>query len=371
MLGQQNIYVLRDKETAEFRYAPLFALMMSGLAWMDEDYADTVWYILNFCLLIISFILLKKLIIPNELHFRRFFILYVLTILAVLRFILHNLDSGQTNILMLASMLIGLYYISRKQELLGGAALAFSIMIKYTPLIFIPYFIIRRKFKLSLIIALFIVIYLALPAFFTGFKTNLLYVKGLIPYLTNSTILDKMTILDPKNQSLLSFFHRIFTRCVMYFYAPVMPFQSLNVKEGAINLIFTLSAFALYLAILYVPKRIRLNKKTSFFNHLDYAALFICAALFNLNAWMPNYIFLAYAYFLLIFYLMQHKPKDITVSIFMISSFILNIATIKVTLGKTLSYKLHFYSPFTISALIILFLLLKIKYSILRHNAFK
>ena len=64
----ENIYVLRDQKAAEFRYAPVFALLMSGLAFLNEDNADTLWYIINFCLLILSLMLLKKLVSPRSLQ---------------------------------------------------------------------------------------------------------------------------------------------------------------------------------------------------------------------------------------------------------------------------------------------------------------
>jgi len=79
ILNQENIYIIKDKEAAEFRYAPIFALLMSGLALLNENDADTVWYIINFLLLTVSFILLKKLVIPKEaLDYKTGLILYTL-----------------------------------------------------------------------------------------------------------------------------------------------------------------------------------------------------------------------------------------------------------------------------------------------------
>lgn len=362
LLAQENIYIVQDKEIAEFRYAPIFALLMSGMGLWDENTADTIWYITNFCLLVISFILLKRIIAPGQWDNKSVLILYGLTILGALRFILHNFDTGQTNILMFSSIIIGLYYILKRREVLGGAILAFSAMIKYTPIIFVPYFILRRKIKLSLVILASIATYLILPALFIGLKDNIAYMRNLIPFLTHSSILDRITVLDPENQSLLSFFYRIFTYCISYFHAPPMPFQSLNLKEEYINLIFILSAIILYSLILYQPQKTH-PKKLKHINNIDYALLLICVALFNLNAWMHNFIFLSFGYFILVYYLIKDNFKDKIVSIFLALSYILNIITMKPILGKIWAYKLHFYSPYTLSALITFFLLLKIKFS--------
>jgi len=360
ILNQENIYVIGDQETSEFRYAPIFAVFMSPLALLDEDAADTAWYIINFCLLIISLVYLKKLGVDQSLEFKSKLIIYSLTILGLIRFIFHNFDSGQSNILMMSSMIIGLYYILRKKEVLGAGILAISIMVKYTPLIFIPYFLLRRKIKLSLLIIAFILIYLALPSLFIGLEDNISYIKGMLPFLTNSSILDKITILTNKNQSLFSMVHRMFSYCVSYFHAPAMPFQSWHLSETKINLIFASIAAILYLAILYNPKKIAANKNIDIVN---YALLSICVVLFNLNAWMHNYILLAFAYFIIVYYLIKNGFKDKLVFILLLLSCALNNLASKAILGGTLAYKLSFYSPFTISGLITFLALLKIKFT--------
>lgn len=145
LLNHEDIYVIRDETIAEFRYTPIFAVLMSGLALMSEDNADSVWFIINFCLLILSFALLKKLIVQERLDFKTNLIIYGLTTAGMIRLIIHNFDSGQSNILMFFSIIAGLYYIFKKRGWAGGALLAFSVMIKYTPLLFIPYFIVRKK----------------------------------------------------------------------------------------------------------------------------------------------------------------------------------------------------------------------------------
>lgn len=359
ILNHENLYVLDNKDTgvAEFRYAPIFAVLMSGLALLSEDNADTVWYILNFCLLIASFIFLKKLIVPERLGYKSAFVLYTLLILGAIRFILQNFDTGQSNILMLASIIIGLYYISQKRNFLGAAIFAFSVMVKYTPLVFIPYFLLKRKIKLSFIIMGFVIMYLILPSLFIGFKANFIHLKNLIPFLFSSSILDPITILDPKNQSLFSFIRRLFTYCIAYFYAPHMLFESLKLTQQQTSLIFILSALIVYIAAIYNPRR----KESGQQANIDYALLLICVVLFNLNAWMHNYLLLLMPYFIIVYYLIKNRFRDITILLLWLFSYFLNLITIPGLLSAPLTYKLHFYSPFTLSAILTFFALLKIK----------
>ncbi|MEK6728359.1 MAG: glycosyltransferase family 87 protein [Candidatus Omnitrophota bacterium] len=363
ILNHKNIYVIKDRETSEFRYAPIFALMMSGLALMNERKADTAWYLINYFLFILALFYLKKLVTLQEIGSKSVFILYLVSIIGVIRIAFHNLNSGQSNILMFASMVIGLYYIHKKRELLGAIIFAFSIMVKYTPLIFIPYFLLRKKFKLSLYIISAFFVYLFLPSLFIGLKTNLEYIKGLIPFLANSTILDQITILTGKNQSLLSAVYRSFTPCILYFHAPPMPFQSWNVNPAVIKILFTASALILYLLVLIPVKKINLNKHAPMYYNIDCALMMTCAALFNMNAWVHAFILLSMAYFVIVYHLIRNNFKDRIVFFLLIVSYILNLFTTQAILGKTLMYKAYFYSPMTLSALLTFIALLKIKFS--------
>ena len=71
ILNNQNIYVIQDKETSEFRYAPVFAVIMSAFALINEGAADTIWYLINYFLLIISFIYLRNIRIASKDGFRK------------------------------------------------------------------------------------------------------------------------------------------------------------------------------------------------------------------------------------------------------------------------------------------------------------
>lgn len=371
MLAHQDIYVLRDQETAEFRYTPVFALLMSGLALLSQSAADTVWFSVNFILCILMFVLLKRMLVREAvLSYRDIFLLYLLGLLGTFRFILHNLDSGQSNILMLASMIAGLYYASKKRELLGAAFFAFSIMIKYTPIIFLPYFILKRKFKLTGAIICFMVVYFLLPGVFIGMKSNLQYVKDWVPFLTQSTILDETTILDSRNQSLLSLCQRSFTLgCKKYWVdSPAMPFESFNLNQAQIKLIFIFLAVILYgLSVLKYRKK-NDKKDTPFCCYVDYGLLSICVVLFNLNAWKPTFIFLLFAYMVICYYLIKTGFKEKLLIFLLGASYLLNISTMYSIFGKAFTNKLYFYSPLTLSALLVFIALVRIKFVQYREN---
>lgn len=366
ILENQNIYVIKDTKTSEFRYAPVFAVLMSPLSLMKEYDADTAWFIINYLLLILIFVILKKMVCPWASSPKTAFFIYAaVIILTTSRFILHNLDSGQVNIFMLASLVGGLYCAQRKQVVAGGMIIALSVMIKYTPLIFIPLFLLRKDIKLAIVTMASVLIYFLLPSLFIGFKTNFLYLNNMLAFLTKSTIFTQSTIMNPKNQSLLSAFYRFFTDPDSFYAVhPPMPYGFLPFKHININLAYAITAITLYLLILWKPQKNDTDKRREELNkNVDYSLLLICAVLFNMNAWMHNYIFLAMPYFLIICYLLKNSCKDMVMITGLILSIILNTFSLRPFVSAQISYDLHYYSPYTVSALILFFLLLKIKFS--------
>lgn len=361
VLAQENIYISRDNQTAEFRYSPLFATIMSGFALFSEKNANILWWLINYSLLIISLVLLKKITIPQRLTFGKTVLLYFLVYIATVRLIFNNLDSGQANILTLSTIIIGLYFISRKKEIIGAAILAFSVMIKYTPLIFIIYFLVKRKFKLTLAILSFVILYSFLPALFIGFKTNLEYLKNMIHFLTTSTILDPGTMYDYENQSLMSLIFRYFTTYTPDPYLPKTFLGLVNLNDRSVDLLNLFINLGILAGILISPRQ--KNKNNPFYQNIDYALLFISLILLNLNAWMHNYIFLTMAFFITIGYLIVKGIKDKITLILVVIVHALNLLTAKELCGKSFSYCAHFYSPHTISALIMVFVLLRLKFS--------
>jgi len=260
---------------------------------------------------------------------------------------------------MLSTAVGGLYLISKGREAAGGMVFALSAMIKYTPIIFIPYLFFRKKIKAALSATFGIIFYLFLPALFIGVKANFYYLRKLLPFLTQSTILEPGTILDPKNQSLFSAIKRQFSYCISDYHAPHMLFENSALSDIHIKMIFIFFAALIYAFILIRP---RLNRDSILYYNLDYAMLLVCACLFNMNAWMLSYLLLIMPYFIIVYYAVKASFKDTAVTALLLLSYLLNIITIKGLAGEAFAYKALFYSPFTLMALVLFLALLKIKF---------
>ena len=131
------------------------------------------------------------------------FWLYGLGVVCVLRFIFLNWDSGQVVILMAVLVLGALASLSKGKNAWAGAFLAAATLIKYTPVIFLPYLIVRKQYKAVLWTLVFGAVWLLLPVLVVGFQKEMAYLASWIPSIMQ-TSLDQGSLTDGKNQSLIS-----------------------------------------------------------------------------------------------------------------------------------------------------------------------
>ncbi|MFC1675214.1 glycosyltransferase family 87 protein, partial [Candidatus Omnitrophota bacterium] len=183
ILNKQDIYIPEDQEHAEFKYSSLFALFMVPFALFPERAADALWYLLQFSLLFFIFAWAKELVCSNSLVGKKLYLFYALSFLAMARFIFLNLDLGQPNILMLALLLLGFRYYLRKNDLACGLLIGLAVMVKYTPLLIIPYFLYKKRIRLALLILLSVVLF--------SFASGAL-LRALDPNVTSSSAGDKL-----------------------------------------------------------------------------------------------------------------------------------------------------------------------------------
>lgn len=93
---------------------------------------------------------------------------FVLTVFLILRFILHNFENSQQNIMVLYLSLEGLYQIFLRGKNAGGMLLALGICIKILPVVFLPYLLYRKKITALLATVVFSILLLLLPVLWFG-----------------------------------------------------------------------------------------------------------------------------------------------------------------------------------------------------------
>ena len=354
-ISRQDLYAESDTSITPFKYSPAFAMLVSWLSFFSKKTAGVIFFSINFIALISVFILSGKLIIRNKISTKQKIFLYAVPAIYTIRFITYILYTGQVNIIMLALLLCGFYFLDKRKDVAAASCIGLSIMFKYTPFILLPFFIFRKKFKLAALILLFIAFYCLMPTAYLGIKTNALYLKNWIPSII-STSLASNSFYDFKNQSLYSMMLRFFTVNLPH---PPLTYMktyitSLSFSQGmALSVIMAMFIYAL---IILPGRRQKLGQPE------EYSLLLICMALFNPNAWLATFVFCIFAYMFLCYYLLRVHFKDKLTMALMFLCFIFMVGGSEFLAGDKLQNLFFQLSFITIGALTLLFMLLRLKF---------
>ena len=349
-LAKEDIYSRPDESITPFKYSPMFAMIMSPLSLMPKKAASLVFFSINFILVCLIIFISKKLIFKDEFSFKERMIIYGLSLLGSLRFLLHATDSGQVGIVMFALAILGIYYIEKRKDCLGSAFLGMAVLFKYTPAAFLLYYLSKRKIKIVALVCIFIIIFCFLPLSYTGVDKGITYLKNWIPYISDTSF-DKGSWFDYKNQSVFSMSLRYLCKDSPYGIAV------LSLTQDQARLV-GLSIGIVIFGLILIPRG-----KSDFNRMIDYASIFIFMALFNPNAWMHNFGFLLFGYMVLLYYLFKINFKDKLTLVLVVITILLGTFTSEAFAGDELKDVFEELSSVTIASLILMFSLLRLKFN--------
>ena len=169
-------------------HPPFTILLFSPFTLFPYYFAEKLWTMLSIVFLIASVYIIFKV---NNQKMSSGIGLLISALLFVFYFpVKFTLGMGQINFLILFLATLAIYFLNKNKNYLSGIFLGLSIMIKFFPLLFLPYLVILKKWKIlisflcvSTIIFLFAFMIIKpdinvyfykniLPTFFGGWKTD-------------------------------------------------------------------------------------------------------------------------------------------------------------------------------------------------------
>ncbi len=173
-------------------YPPFFAFTLTPLAHYSEKFAHLVWLGVDISLLILILMMGFRILASGlQLTYNRWQAIGAcsLTILLSYDQLRWNLIHGQTNLLILAGFVFALYWLDRK-PVLAGIVLGLISNIKYQALFFLPFLLLRARWRMAIGLVAGAVTAALAPALMIGWRLNLDYLlvalRG-ITSMTNST----------------------------------------------------------------------------------------------------------------------------------------------------------------------------------------
>lgn len=151
VLKGEHIYTYGEMETELrwYAYLPLFAVLISPLAVFSMSVAGSLWAVANVCMLVTMMLVgarecVRRLDLPSDRGTTPAVMLVAM--LPFLDKIRQGIELGQTDILIGLCMVLGLAWADRR-PILAGVVLGIATNVKLQGLIFLPYLLVRRRWR--------------------------------------------------------------------------------------------------------------------------------------------------------------------------------------------------------------------------------
>lgn len=268
----ETLYRVEDGHY-QFKYSPFSSLFYIPLSYLPMDIAKGIWYLI--VLLSTGFLLyISQRLLSSE--GKNAWILPILTFLILARYFLRELQLGQINTLIAFLLILMIWLLNRGEKLSSswgeksaGLVWGLSTALKPYSLIFLPYFLIKKKWQALGFGLLFLALSLLIPSLFYGFRGNFEVLKEWQSSLSKSTphLLDSQD-----NISIVAFFMK----------------WTENLKLSIYLYGFVLIALALFLLYI-ILKGLKMNEALL----LDCAIILVLIPLVSPLGWDYNLLFSA------------------------------------------------------------------------------
>jgi Glycosyltransferase family 87 len=153
--------------TLDYRYPPLFLLLSTPLWKLPYNFAWVIWYILEFGALLGSVLVVHRVTRIS----RHQFLIWTIAFVTIEQYVVFTLRNGNVHSLLICLVFAALW-LSRQKQFTAALLLALAISIKPIPLILLPYFVASKQLRLTLMVAVLLVLFNLAPAGYFGFRQN-------------------------------------------------------------------------------------------------------------------------------------------------------------------------------------------------------
>ena len=339
ILSGETLYRTVDGHL-QYKYAPVSAFFYSAFAALPYEAAKVVWYCLEiFCLFAAYWLSYRCL--PSREKGRWFVIGLGLLILA--KCTGREIQLGQVNIFIIFVLVLMLLTWIRKKEFASGVLWGISIFFKPYALVFLPYFLLKKRFKIVASGISVLAVGLIAPALIFGWEGNLVVLKEWVGTLSRSTPV-LMAVSD--NASLYAFLWKLLG----------------GQDQVWVEILFG-TIFAVLGATFLWMMRQALKSSLERPETLEVAFLFTLIPLFSPLGWYYNYLYALPAVVLILNTINRFSPVSRYI---LAGNFIVIGASLIEIMGKTL---FRFYTRKSLIVVNAMFILCGLAYARLKKLA--
>ena len=267
ILKGETLYRASDGHL-QYKYSPASAVFFSLFALLPYEAAKFIWYFLELTLIFFSLVLSYN-VLPLK-HKKKGSIV-ILTFLVMAKFLGREIELGQVNILIFFLLIMMVKAAVEKNDMKGGLFWGLSLLFKPYALVFFPYFVLKKRFRLIASGLGTILLGFIVPVIFYGFSGSLVVLKEWYSTLSKST----PSLIDYyDNASIYAFF-----------------LKNLSVEQRDMAIICIVGT-ALVIGVAFLWMMFQGNKKNLKEPEiLEFSFLLILIPLFSPLAWYYNYLY--------------------------------------------------------------------------------
>jgi len=267
ILKGETLYRASDGHL-QYKYSPASAVFFSLFALLPYEAAKFIWYFLELTLLFFSLVLSYD-VLPSK-HKKKGFIV-ILTFLVMAKFLGREIELGQVNIFIFFLLIMMVKAAVEKNDIKGGLFWGLSLLFKPYALVFFPYFVLKKRFRLIASGLGTILLGFIVPVIFYGFSGSLVVLKEWYSTLSKST------------PSLIDYYDNA---SIYAFFLKNLPAEQRDVA------IICIAGAALFIGAAFLWMMFQGNKRNLKEPEiLEFSFLLILIPLFSPLAWYYNYLY--------------------------------------------------------------------------------
>jgi hypothetical protein len=196
----ENVYNEWTKE-GSFPYPPIAGMLLWPITQLPAIYSALFWFCLKLAMAAAAIAWSIQLV--RQRHERFLPTQVILLLILTSRPILSDLQHGNINILILFVCMAGLIAFRNRRDWLAGTLIGLAAAIKVTPLLFVPYFAIKRQWNIvGASLCSFLALLFLVPSLVIGFGQNLWLVRSWSGAMIEPYVLEGKVETLQTNQSL-------------------------------------------------------------------------------------------------------------------------------------------------------------------------
>lgn len=350
VINSENIYLVHSQM---YIYPPILAIILVPFSLLPLEISTWLWYWVNIGALFgVFYFGFRILSVEPKKIAKREWILF-LTLLFSLRFILHNLDLGQINLVILFLTMWSFFLFETGKPFWAGIVLSLGISIKLTPILLFLYFLYKRRFLLCLGSIIGMIFFLLIfPSIFLGIETNLKYLSTFYQKMIAPYSQAQIGWLATTNQSFLAGLGRFLTD------------SSVGIKVNFLSLSQDVFRWVIYIFVLIyilflaLVCRGSLSGSNKLNRLVQYGLILVSMLLLSSISQKHHFVLLVFPYLISFYILFNVKLERSWLKNWLIISFMLCSLTSDGLMGRQLSEILLSFSAITFGSWALFFGLL-------------